>query len=208
MRTPALVSSAAAPVLLIGGWLLAESRQPPGFDPLRDAISDLAALDAADRQIMTAALLGVGLAHLVTAAGLTEVSRAGRLLIAAGGIATALVGVFPLPAGDGGSTAHTVAATVAFTALAVWPFTGGSRTGLLRRPATLAAGTVLLALVAWFGATLAVGGPLGLAERTAAAAQALWPFVVALSIRTRSEQPESYPPGGSSQVVDRLNGSP
>ncbi|GAB7046937.1 DUF998 domain-containing protein [Catenuloplanes indicus] len=191
MRTSALVSSAAAPALLIGGWLLAESRQPAGFDPLRDAISDLAALDAADRQIMTAALIGVGLAHLVTAYGLTEVSRAGRLLIAVGGAATALVAAFPLPAGDGGSAAHTTAATVAFTALAVWPFTGGSRTTLLRRPATVIAGTVLLSLVAWFGVTLHTGGPLGLAERVAAAAQALWPFAVAAGLR-----PESPRPGG------------
>ncbi|MDP9792414.1 putative membrane protein [Catenuloplanes nepalensis] len=190
MRSPALVSSAAAPVLLIGGWLLAESRQPPAFDPLRDAISDLAALDAADRHIMTAALLGVGLAHLVTAFGLTEVSRAGRLLIAVGGIATVLVGAFPLPAHGGGSAAHTAAATVAFTALAVWPFTGGSRTTVLQEPATIIAGTVLLSLAVWFAFTLRLGGPLGLAERTAAAAQAIWPFIVAVTIHAGREQPE------------------
>ena len=194
MRTPALVSSAAAPVLLIGGWLLAESRQPPAFDPFRDAISDLAAVDAADRQIMTVALFGVGLAHLITAAGLTEISRPGRLLLAVGGTATFLVGVFPLPAGGGSSTAHTVVATIAFVALAVWPFTGGSHTTLLKRPTTVIAGTVLLALVAWFGTTLPLGGPLGLAERTAAAAQALWPFMVALSIRT-GHQPSARPGG-------------
>ncbi|MFI5843933.1 DUF998 domain-containing protein [Catenuloplanes sp. NPDC051500] len=181
MRAPALFSSAAAPVLLIGGWLLAESRQPPAFDPLHDAISDLAAIGTPDRAIMTVALAGTGLAHLITAYGLTEAARAGRLLIALGGVATIGVAVFPLPA-QGGSAAHTAAATVAFLALAVWPLLGAGARPALRPPISIAAGAILLALVTWFGVTLQAGGPLGLAERAAAAAQAIWPFVVAVSI--------------------------
>jgi hypothetical membrane protein len=184
MRTPALLSSAAAPVLLIGGWLLAESRQPAAFDPFRDAISDLAAIGATDRAIMTAALAGTGLAHLVTAFGLTDAARPGRLLIALGGLATIGVAVFPLPA-QGGSAAHTAVATVAFLALAVWPFLGTGAPPALRPPISIIAGALLLALVTWFGVTLQTGGPLGLAERAAAAAQAVWPFAVALSIRAR-----------------------
>lgn len=180
MRTSTLFSSAAAPVLLIGGWLLAESRQPPAFDPFRDAISDLAAIGATDRAIMTAALAGTGLAHLITAFGLTDAGRAARALIALGGVATILVAVFPLPE-QGSSPAHTTVATTAFLALAIWPFVSGG----VRRPISLAAGAVLLGLVAWFGVTLQTGGPLGLAERTAAAAQAFWPFAVALSIHLR-----------------------
>jgi hypothetical protein len=66
MRWWALLSSTAAPVLLIGGWTLAATRQPAGFDSTRDTISALAALDARDRWIMTVALAGVGVAHLAT----------------------------------------------------------------------------------------------------------------------------------------------
>ena len=185
VRSPALISSAAAPVLLFGGWLLAESRQPPGFDPVRDTISDLAALGATDREIMTLALIGVGLAHCITAYCLSEAARAGRALLGVGGVATVLVAAFPLPAGGGSSAAHTSAATAAFAALALWPWFSSrpGATTLLRPVASRIAGAVLLALVGWFGLTLWwAGGGLGLAERTAAAAQALWPLLVVLGV--------------------------
>jgi hypothetical membrane protein len=190
MRPFVVFSAAAAPVLLIGGWTLAQSRQPAGFDPLRDTISGLAAIGATDRGIMTVAFIGLGLAYLVTAAGLSEARRPGRLLIGAGGVATVLVALFPQPGNGGSSTAHTAAATTAFLALAIWPFFGANRdraaTAVLRPPVAVVAGVVLLALVAWFGVTLRAGGLLGLAERAAAGAQAIWPFVVALGARSRS----------------------
>jgi hypothetical membrane protein len=190
MRPFVVFSAAAAPVLLIGGWTLAQSRQPAGFDPLRDTISGLAAIGATDRGIMTVAFIGLGLAYLVTAAGLSEARRPGRLLIGAGGVATVLVALFPQPGNGGSSTAHTAAATTAFLALAIWPFFGANRdraaAAVLRPPVAVVAGVVLLALVAWFGVTLRAGGLLGLAERAAAGAQAIWPFVVALGVRSRS----------------------
>jgi hypothetical protein len=73
MKSYALVAAAAAPVFLIGGWLVAESLQPPGFDPARDTISALAAAGLAHREVMTAGFVATGLAYLVTALGLTEV---------------------------------------------------------------------------------------------------------------------------------------
>jgi hypothetical protein len=46
---------------------------------------------------------------------------------------------------------------------------------------------VLLALVLWFGAELVLGsGQVGLAERIAGGAQAVWPLTVVLSCRARS----------------------
>ncbi|MBA2310412.1 MAG: DUF998 domain-containing protein, partial [Pseudonocardiales bacterium] len=48
-----VLSSAAAPVLLIGGWTVAAVRQPAVFDSTVDTISALAALDATDRVVMT-----------------------------------------------------------------------------------------------------------------------------------------------------------
>jgi hypothetical protein len=69
---------------------------------------------------MTAALLGVGVCHTVTALGLSQAAPAGRVVLGVGGVATVLVAVFPLPAA-GAAAAHAVAAGVAFVALAVWP---------------------------------------------------------------------------------------
>ncbi|HYN92740.1 MAG TPA: DUF998 domain-containing protein, partial [Pilimelia sp.] len=101
MRTPtpwwALLSSAAAPVLLIGGWTLAAWRQCDHYDSTVETISSLAGLAATDRALMTAALVGVGACHLVTALGLTDGARAGRAALGVGGVATMLVAAFPLP---------------------------------------------------------------------------------------------------------------
>lgn len=178
------VSAAAAPVLLVGGWTLAESRQPSNYDPVRDTISALAARGATDRWIMTSGLAGLGACYLVTAAGLAPAKTAGRWVLAIGGVGTVLVAAFPQPA-EGNSVAHTVAATVAFVALAAWPACAARRRpcpSLLSPTASALATVGLLGLVGWFALELH-GGQRGLAERFAAGAEALWPLAVVLTAR-------------------------
>lgn len=182
----ALLSSAAAPLLLIGGWTLAARLQPTDFDSAVDTISALAASGAPHRWLMTSALLGVGGCHLVTAAGLIGCAVAGRLLLALGGVLTMLVAAFPLPA-TGTSAAHTVAAAGAFTALATWPALGRARgpaAPALRPAASFTAAVVLSGLVAWFAVSLYTGDRVGLAERVAAGAQACWPLLAVASARS------------------------
>ena len=186
-----LVSAAAAPVLLIGGWTVAAGRQPAGFDSTSDTISALAALGAQDRWLMTSALAGLGACHVVTALALRPFPRPGRLLLGAGGVATLLVAAFPLPAGDGGSVPHTVSATAAFAALSVWPALAvrrGTRGPVPTRPVVgFAAAAVLIGLLGWFGAELAAdAGRVGLTERVTAGAQALWPLTAVLASRRRN----------------------
>lgn len=118
-----VLSSAAAPTLLIGGWTLAATRQETGFNSVTQTISALAALDATDRWVMTAALAGVGASHVTTALALRGAALPGRVILAGGGVATLLVAALPLPTvlGDGGSTPHAIVAGISFGALAVWP---------------------------------------------------------------------------------------
>lgn len=177
-------SSAAAPVLLAGGLIIGEALQPPGYSPVRDTISALAARGATDRLVMTSALAGLGVCHVVTAMGLGPARRSGRLVLATGGVATVMVAAFPQPVA-GNSVAHTVAATVAFVSLGAWPvFAGrpGSPAPLLTRASSIGASVLLLGLVAWFAVEVD-GGERGLAERAAAGAQALWPLAVVLTTR-------------------------
>lgn len=178
---PGLLSSAAAPVLLIGGWTVAAALQRGGFDPVERTISDLAAYGADDRWVMTGALAGLGLCHLTTAAALRGyVAPAGRAVLAGGGVATVLVAVFPLPADGSGSTAHTAVAGTAFLALSLWPALAGRKAGprLLQPVPSAVSAAALLGLVAWFGVQLRADESVGLAERVTAGAQALWPLAV------------------------------
>jgi hypothetical membrane protein len=180
----ALASAGAAPVLLVGGWTIAAGRQPAGFDSVRDTISALAALGATDRWIMTTALAGLGACYAVTGLGLRPAGRAGRALLVGGGLGTLLVAAFPQPV-SGNGVSHTIAATLAFTALGAWPvFAARRRTRipLLTRRASVAATVTMFGLLLWF--VLEVNGThRGLAERSAALAEALWPLLVVVSAR-------------------------
>ena len=186
-----VLTSAAAPVLLIGGWTLAARLQPAGFDPVVDTISALAADDARQRWVMTSALVGVGAAHVGTALALRPATPASRWLLVTGGVATVLVAVYPLPTGDGPAPEHAVAAGIAFGALAAWPAISWRRRSrpqpppLPFRPAVaLGAGGVLLAGLGWFFTELLRDGDrVGLSERIAAGSQALWPLAAVLLTR-------------------------
>jgi hypothetical membrane protein len=180
----ALASSAAAPVVLAMGLVLADSLQPPGYNPIRDTISSLAARGATDRWVMTSALAGLGVCHVITAVGLRPARSAGRALLAVGGAATLMVAAFPQPE-HGNSVAHTIAAALAFIGLALWPpFAAESHSAspLLTYSSCITASLLLSGLVLWFVFELH-GGHRGLAERAAAGSQAVWPLAVVVVTR-------------------------
>ncbi len=190
VRWFAVISSATAPVLLIGGWTLAAALQPgeTHFDSLRDTISALAGHGAAHRWVMTVALLGVGICHCVTALGLRPIANPARVMLAAGGVATVLVAAFPLPRA-GSSGAHQLAATAAFACLALWPALSrvpGSAPQPIPPAVMRAAAVVLVTLVVVFCVALGTGVLVGLAERVAAGAQALWPLATVLALHPRT----------------------
>ncbi len=175
---------------------MAAARQDAAFDSITQTISALAALDATDRWVMTAALTGVGLAHVTTALALRGAAVPGRVILATGGLATMFVAAFALPTvlGDGGSTPHSIAAGISFGALAIWPAFAlrGRSPGAqkwqvplgLRPKVALAATVVLVAGVGWFVSDLGQeGSPVGLSERVSAGAQAIWPLLAVLSTR-------------------------
>jgi hypothetical membrane protein len=205
----AVVSAFVGPVLLIGGWTVAAARQPSGYDPVRDTISSLASLGAVDRWIMTWALVGLGMCYIVDAAGLSVVRRTGRVVLAAGGAATVLVGVFAQPV-QGNSVGHTVAAALAFTALASWPLCAANdRLGvaLLTWRASVMASVVMAALVVWFLFEVH-GSHRGLAERLAAGSEAIWPLAVVVAVRAKHVQRGLFAPSDKRAPRPGLTSSP
>lgn len=177
-----LLPAVAAPVLLIGGWTVAAALRPGHFDQVTRTISSLAASGAPNRWLMTTVFAVVGVCYLLTAWGLREAALPGRILLAVGGITTCMVAAIPLPA-DGPSVAHSSVASFAFLALAFWPLlarrSDPALPWALRPLVSVTASMVLFGLLVWFGVELNVGARIGLSERIAAGAQAVWPGAVA-----------------------------
>lgn len=178
MQPWAIVPAGVAPVALIGGSMVAASRQPEAYSSVRSSISALAAQHATDRWIMTAALAVVGICYVATAIGLTEAGPAARALFVLGGAATVVVASSPQP-----DVAHVPAAGTAFVALAIWPVFSG----VPSRRWALCAAVVMVILLGWFGFQLA-GSWFGLTERFLADAEALWPLGVAAVLMWRQRR--------------------
>jgi hypothetical protein len=183
-----VVSSAAGPVLMVAGWTVAGGLQPRSFDPVAQPVSALAAPGAADRWVMTLTFLVVGGCDVVTGVALRPARAPGRLILMAAAAAGILVAANPEHPGTSFPLPHMIWAAAGCAALVAWP-AGAWRRGPsvpwgLRPAASASAVTVLLALLAWFGAELITGGgQAGLAERIFGAAQALWPLAVVVSCR-------------------------
>jgi hypothetical membrane protein len=195
--TPALVLLPAflAPIVLVGGWNLAASAQTDSYSNLQDSLSALASTGAPHREVMTWALVLLGLAHLGTAALLRSAAPIGRGLHAVGGLAT--IGVALLPTSfESDNVGHAILATIAFVALAIWPAWGARQDAppVLRPRSMRTAAAVLSLLVVLFAVSLVVGDLVGLTERIAATAEALWPLVVAWMVREWGGGGGSPPP--------------
>ncbi len=155
-----LVSSAAAPVLMVGGWTAAASLQPR-FDPVADTVSALAAPGAADRWVMTLTFAVVGVCYVVTAVALRPARTAGRLILITGAVAGMLVAANPERGGDAYPWGHIIWASIGLAGVTAWP-AGAWRRGTdvpwgLRPAVAAVSVAVLLALVLWFGAELITG---------------------------------------------------
>ncbi|TPQ17068.1 DUF998 domain-containing protein [Streptomyces sporangiiformans] len=190
----ALLSSGCAPVLLIGGWVIAASIEGPAYNPTTQTISVLAANGASGFWVMTGALLALGACHLLTAWGLRPAALAGRVALGAGGAAALVVALSPVPS-SGGSLRHGSVVVVGFTLLAVWPVLAAHRGGAAPwglRPAPSIVVTALMGLgAAWFLIELHLDGAPGVAERAVTAVQSLWPFVVVASCLLQPDHEES-----------------
>jgi hypothetical protein len=183
----ALFSSGCAPAVLVAGWAIAALLEGSAYDSATQTISVLAAYGAAGFWVMAAALLAVGVCHLVTAWGawgLRAATRAGRMALAGGGLSALVVVLVPAPS-SGGDLRHGSVAAVGFALLAVWPVLAAQRDGAapwgLRSTPSLLATALMGVAAAWFLFEVRHQGVIGVAERLVTFVQSLWPFVVAVS---------------------------
>jgi hypothetical membrane protein len=194
---PAVFSAYLTPVLFIGGTIIA-GLVTPGYDPVRQTISELAAGDAPARVFTTIIFVATGLSHLVTIAFARGIGVPGRIAYLGGALASLAVAVFPLPSVAGTSAAHNTAAIIGFVLLAAWPILGmrfrPDFPWLVRPRGSIFGTVVLTAICLWFLVVWTAHSVpyVGVVERIAADAESTWPAVVvtALAVRARrfSEQ--------------------
>jgi len=116
------VGGVAGPVAFVAAWALLGARAED-YDPTRDAISDLAALGAPSRPVMTAGLLALGAGMAAYGVALRP-HRSWPLPVLNGMTAVA---VAALPLGGAYDDAHGVAAGLGYLTLAAVPVLGAGR---------------------------------------------------------------------------------
>jgi hypothetical membrane protein len=188
IRARRLVAAVAAPLLLMGGAILAEAVQPPGFDPLQATLSDMAGLDAAHREVMTTVIVGMGLWFAVTGWWLTVAGMAARVLLVVGGAACLAIAISPVSE-EAVPMRHYVFTAVAFLALSLWPVAGMRRFAdapwPVRPVAAITVSAVLCGLFVWLSVSVAFESWMGLPEHLLAAIVVTWPSVVVIASGAR-----------------------
>ncbi len=174
----------AGPIAFVGGWLV-NGLRTDGYDPLSDAISQLAREGAPTRAAMTACFVAFGVLVPVWAKTVSEelAVPALRPVVTVAGLATLGVALLPLSREGGGTqdVLHAVAAGTGYLAMAATPFVAA--TGL-RGPARLASTAVGLVSAGALVGTLVVDGSGGL-QRLGLTVVDAWHVVVAALVLAR-----------------------
>ena len=178
----------AAPVAFVGGWLV-NGLLTEGYDPLEDAISQLAREGAPTRPAMTACFVAFGVLLPVWAGPLArELDAAGlRAVVTVAGLATVAVAALPLAREPGGAQdlLHGVAAGTGYVAMALTPLVAAvalRRSG--RRAAAAASTAVGLVSAGALVGTLLVEGSGGV-QRLGLTVVDAWHIVVACWVLRR-----------------------
>lgn len=180
----------AGPVAFVGAWLVGGLVRD-GYDPVEQAISQLAREGASTRVLMTAGLVGFGLLVPVWAVVLGRVlgSRAVTTAAAVAGVATLAVAALPLTREPGGTQdlLHAVAASIGYVAMAATPLLAA---GPLRRRGHRTAATASLVVgllsAACLVGTVALEAGSGALQRAGLGVVDAWHVVAAAWVLRRA----------------------
>ena len=178
------VCGVLAPTAFVAGWVVNGARTP-GYDPLTDAISRLAAEGAATRTGMTACLVVFGV--LVPVWARTLARELGRPalgpVVTVAGLATLAVAALPLTEQGGRlqDAGHAAAALTGYVAMAITPLVAAPALAPGRRQLSVATGVVSAAALA---VSVLTGS--GGAQRLGLTVVDAWHVVVATGVLLRS----------------------
>lgn len=169
------------PAVFVAAWAVLGARAE-GYDPTRDAISMLAAVDARSQSAMTAGLVVLGTGMFLYSSALRRTLGGPAWIFALGNGVTALA-VAALPLGSTYDTSHGVAAGLGYATLAAIPVVAAPRIAerVGRRWAAVSTAT---GLVAGLGLAASVAGVTrdGLFQRLGLTLAHAWVVASAVSL--------------------------
>jgi hypothetical membrane protein len=174
------------PIQSVLGWTIAGALWP-GYDPVRQTISDLAANESPVQWIMSAFFVLGGVLTLIVSIEAKTLAMPGRVALFLAAIATFGLTIFPTPL-IGYSLWHRIFAITSFVLSAAWPLLAMRRRKdapwIIRPTASILGTAAQTALALWFLSswTDPAATDVGVWERVVAVSQALYVSVVVIVI--------------------------
>ena len=116
----AVVAATLGPIQNITGWTLSALLWP-GYDPIRQTISDLAADDSPVKWVQTSFFLFGSTLTLIGAWSAKSLAIPGRITLMLAGLSSYGVAIFAVPDQKSNSAEHLFFATSAFVLFSAWP---------------------------------------------------------------------------------------
>ncbi len=183
---PAFVAAIIGPIQSVLGWVIAGSLWP-GYDPVKQTISDLAANESPVNWIMASFFVFGGTLTLIASIYARTLALPGRVALFLSAICTYGLTIFPTPL-IGYSLMHRIFAIASFVLSAGWPILAmrfRKDAPWLIKPAASIIGTVLQTVLAlWFLSTWTdpSATTVGVWERVVAVSQSLYISAVVIVI--------------------------
>ena len=183
---PAFIAAIIGPIQSVLGWTIAGSLWP-GYDPVRQTISDLAANESPVNWIMSSFFIFGGILTLIASVYARTLATPGRVALFLSAICTFGLTIFPTPL-VGYSLMHRIFAIASFVLSAGWPILAmrfHKDAPWIIRPTASIIGTALqTALALWFLSTWTDPSAtnVGVWERVVAVSQSLYISTVLIVI--------------------------
>ncbi|MEY4499133.1 MAG: hypothetical protein RL319_121 [Actinomycetota bacterium] len=184
----AAIAAVIGPIQSIAGWTISGLIRGDNYDPIRQPISDLAALDSSVFWLQSAFFMFGASLWLIAAFSAKAFAWPGRAALLISAIATVGLTIFPTPSQTSSSELHRFFAILQFVLMTAFPLLAmrfkRDYHWLIRPPAAITATVIMTAIALWFLAVWVDPNAtnVGFVERVIAVAQTLYLSGVVLVI--------------------------
>ena len=193
----AAIAAVIGPIQSIAGWTISGLLRGDNYDPIRQPISDLAALDSSTFWLQSSFFMLGATLWIIAAFSAKAFSWPGRIALLVSGIATIGLTVFPTPTQTTSSELHRFFAIVQFVLMTAFPLLAmrfdKRYHWLIRPPAAITATVILTGISLWFLSVWVDPNAtnVGLVERIIAVAQTIYlsGLVLVIYLNDKSRTP-------------------